>query len=386
MPDYPFSATLKSFITLVFCALLASFHVAAQAPSGSAPAKTGAPADPAGQGGAAPIIVEVARVKASSLIDDVSAVGTVRSNETVVLRPEISGRIVAINFREGQAVRKGQTLISLDASILAAEIAQAKAELELSRANLQRNNELLAKNFVSQRARDEAASNLHVLEARIALSRARYDKSIIRAPFSGTVGLRQVAVGDYVKEGADMVTLEDSGTVKVDFRLPERLLAQVRSGQKLSVTVDSMPNKVFEATVDVVDPQVDSNGRSFLVRGRLANPQGHLRGGMFARVRLNMGERKDALMIPEEAVVSSTTPQGNASFVFRVADGKATRVPVQTGLRRAGSVEVRSGLAVDDVVVIAGQIKIRGNESPVRVLEEAAPVRGSPTGAQKAAS
>jgi membrane fusion protein, multidrug efflux system len=342
-------------------------------------APTGAPRAPAGPGGpggppgaGAPIAVEVAPAKPADFADEVGAVGTVRANESVVIRPEISGRVAKLHFQEGQLVKRGQVLVSLDASVLAAEIQQAKAELALSRNNFKRTEELAAKEFVSARAKDEAAANLQVQEAKIALAEARLSKSTIRAPFAGRVGLRQIAVGDYVREGADMFGLEDMSTVKIDFRLPERYLATVRTGQRVSMNTDALPGKEFAAQVELIDPLVDANTRSFLVRGKLANPQGALRAGMFARVRLALSDRAGVLMVPEEAVTLTPSQGGNASFVFKVAEGKAIRTRVETGARRNAQVEIKSGLAAGDLVVTAGQIKIRGNEAPVRVIQASA--------------
>jgi membrane fusion protein, multidrug efflux system len=357
--------------------------VHAQAPVGQPARPAGGPPGAAGgpPAGGPPVTVEVTRIATANLVDDVAAVGSIRANESVMLRPEISGRIVRINFREGQAVRRGTSLIELDASVLDAEIAQTRAELALARSNSQRTDDLHAKNFVSERARDEARSNLQVVEARLALAQARRDRSVIRAPFDGVVGIRQVAVGDFVREGADLVSIEDSRSVKIDFRLPERYLPQVRSGQKLAVTLDSLPGKTIDASVDVIDPQVDANGRSFLVRARAGNAEGLLRNGMFARVRLVLDTRNNAILVPEEAIVSAVTPRGNANFVYKVAGDKATRVPVQLGLRRDAKVEVRGSLAAGDAVVIAGQQKLRGESATVRVLtaegKPAAPAAGA---------
>ncbi len=373
-------------------ALIVSVVHAQGAPAGQPPRPAGgaAGAPGAAPAGGPPVTVEVTRVGSANLVDDVAAVGSIRANESVMLRPEISGRVVKINFREGQRVRRGASLLELDASVLDAEIAQTRAELALARSNSQRTDDLHAKNFVSERARDEARSNLQVIEARLALAQARRDRSVIRAPFDGVVGIRQVAVGDYVREGADLVSIEDSRTVKIDFRLPERYLPQVRGGQKLSVTLDALPGKVIDATVDVIDPQVDANGRSFLVRARAGNSEGLLRNGMFARVRLVLETRSNAILVPEEAIVSAVTPRGNANFVYKVAGDKATRVPVQLGLRRDAKVEVRGALASGDAVVIAGQQKLRGESATVRVLtaegKPAAPAAGAPAAPAQAKS
>jgi len=310
---------------------------------------------PAGPPGAKAVAVETARVAAGRVREEVSAVGTLRSNESVVVRPEISGRIARIEFDEGKPVRKGQLLVALDDSVYAAELQQAKANLALQSSNYDRTVELARDNFVSANAKDQALNNLRVAEASLALAQARLAKTRILAPFSGIVGIRQVSVGDYVKEGQDLATLEDISSLKVDFRIPELYLSSLRRGQSVEVQTDAFPGKTYTAVLDAVDPLVDQNGRSLLLRGLLKNIDGALRPGMFVRTRLIIAERPNALTIPEEALM----PVGASQYVFRVRDGKAERVRVESGVRRTGRVEVVSGLDAGDVVVTAGQMKLR---------------------------
>ncbi|GAB3553108.1 efflux RND transporter periplasmic adaptor subunit [Noviherbaspirillum agri] len=311
------------------------------------------------------------------MVDDVNAVGTLRSNESVVIRPEVSGRIVKLNFADGQRVSKGQLLIAFDASVNQAEVEQAKAELGIARANYERIVDLARQKFMSDRARDESLANVHVLEAKLALAQARLSKLEIRAPFSGIVGIRNISVGDYVKDGTDLVNLEDVSSVKVDFRVPERYADLVYKGQAIEVMVDALPGKPFRAKVDAVDPQVDSAGRSALLRGRIENPEGRLKPGMFARVRLILAERENALVVPEESIV----PQGSKVMVWKVVDGNAVKTEVKTGLRRAAKVEITQGLALNDVVVTAGQIRLSKDGTPVRIAQgaNAAPSTASAT-------
>ncbi|MGH8808085.1 MAG: efflux RND transporter periplasmic adaptor subunit, partial [Noviherbaspirillum sp.] len=289
--------------------------------------------------GNGPAVVDVAKVVNVKLVDDVNAVGSIRSNEAVIIRPEVAGRISKLNFDDGQQVNKGQLLIAFDSTVNQAEVQQAKAELGIAKANFERTDDLAKRKFISERARDESLANVQVQEARLALAQARLSKLEIRAPFSGIVGIRNVSVGDYVKDGADLVNLEDISSVKVDFRIPERYVDLVRKGQAIEVLVDALPGKPFRAKVDAVDPQVDSSGRSALLRGRIANPEGKLKPGMFARVRLILAERDDALVVPEESIV----PQGAKTTVWTVVDGKAVRKEVKTGLRRAAKVEIVQG-------------------------------------------
>lgn len=335
--------------------------------AGATAARAGTAPAGAKSGGGGPAAVDVTRVTAVTLRDDVNATGTVRSNEAVVIRPEVAGRITKLNFGDGQYVKKGQLLVAFDSTVNQAEVQQAKAELSIAKANFERNDELARQKFISIRARDESAANVQVLEAKLALAQARLSKLEIKAPFSGIVGIRNVSIGDYVKDGADLVNLEDISSVKVDFRVPERFMDRVQRGQELEVVVDALPNKPFRAKVDAVDPQVDSAGRSALLRGRIDNPDGKLKPGMFARVRLTLSEREKALVVPEEAIV----PQGNKITVWKVVDGKAMRTEVKTGARRDAKVEIVEGLQLGDMVVTAGQMRLARDGSPVRIAQDA---------------
>src|SRR5690606_19248555 len=309
--------------------------------------------------------VEAARAELVSLAETIAAVGTLRAAESVVLKPEVAGRIEAIHFEGGARVRKGDLLVALDASIAAAEVRQTRAELALARANHQRSVDLARQKFLSERARDEAAANLRVLEAKLELAQARLSKTSIRAPFAGVLGLRNVSPGDYVREGDDLVTLEDVSQMKVDLRLPERYLGQLRSGQRLDVEFDAYPGRTFPATLEAIDVQVDADGRSVVARGRMPNPEGLLRSGMFAKIALTLAQREHAVMVPEEAVFAV----GEEQYVFRVEQGRAERVRVRTGLRRDGRVEIVEGVRSGEQVVTAGQLKLRPDGGEVRVVE-----------------
>ena len=323
-----------------------------------------APAGPRGAAGAL-VSVEAVKLVATTLVDDVGAVGSVRSNESIVLRPEVAGRIAAINFREGQVVRRGQTLVALDASVNRAEVDQMRAQLDLAQSNLKRTDELARGNFVSASARDEAASKMRVAEATLALARAKLSKMTLVAPFDGVVGIRNVSVGDYVKDGADLINLEDIRSVKIDFRLPERYQPQLAVGQQVDVTTDALPGQRFAAIIAAIDPLIDTNGRSVSIRARAPNPTHALRPGMFARVRVIFGERSGAILAPEEAIV----PSGSDFFIYRVIDGTARRTRVRIGARRDSRVELLDGAQSGDVVVVAGQLKLIRDAMPVNVID-----------------
>jgi membrane fusion protein (multidrug efflux system) len=327
-------------------------------------AVAGAKGDATKGGPGDPTPVEVVTLKPSVVKEDLQAVGSLRSNESVILRPEVSGRIAAIGFKDGQVVRKGQVLVALDATLNDAEVAQAQAEYDLALSNLKRSEDLASRKFISSSAQETAASNAQVAEAKLKLAQARLSKMRIVAPFDGSVGIRNVSPGDYVKDGTDLVNLEDVRVLKADFRLPERNLAQISVGQTVEVVADALPGERWQGEIDAINPKIDANGRSLEIRARLDNTSGKLRPGMFVRVRVIVGERQNALLVPEEAIV----PQGEEFFVYKVVDGEARRVPVKIGVRRAAQVEVVQGLSAGDRVVTAG-MRLSRDGQPVRILQ-----------------
>ncbi|MFZ1246921.1 MAG: efflux RND transporter periplasmic adaptor subunit, partial [Azonexus sp.] len=201
---------------------------------------------------------------------------------------------------------------------------------------------------------------------------AKAAKMRIKAPFKGMLGLRNVSVGDYVKDGQDLINIEDVATLRVDFKLPETYLGRIAKGQRVDVLSDALPGEHFNAVLDAVDPMVDQSGRAISARARLDNAAGKLRPGMFVRVRLQFGERKGVLMVPEQAIVPGGQPA-----VFKVVDGKAALTKVSLGVRRAAQVEVVEGLAEGDLVVTAGQLKLREGAS-VKTVGDGAPPAAAP--------
>ena len=286
--------------------------VAAKPGAGSAVPGAGGAGGPRGPGGAGgPPAVEVAKVEVVRLEDDSQAVGSLRARQGVVLKPEVSGRIQTLSFGDGQRIQKGQLMVQLDDTLQQAQLKQAEASAAIARTNLQRSRELAAQNFVSQSAVDQNAAALEVAQAQVALAQAQISRMKTLAPFDGITGIRSVSVGDYVKDGADLVMIEDVSSLWVDFRLPERYLSRLKPGQGVEVVLDAIPDRNFKAQVDAIDAQLDANGRSVLVRARMANVDGRLRGGMFARVRAVFDVRNKALVVPEEALV----PLGNGRLL-----------------------------------------------------------------------
>ena len=301
-----------------------------------------------------PTAVETTKPKLDAVVESVAAVGSLRAAESVVLKPELPGRIEKIHFEEGQRVAKGDPLFTLDASLIRAEVKEWEANVAMTEREAARAKELIEKKLTSQSDVDAKISANAVNQARLSSAKTRLDKTVIRAPFGGIVGLRTVSPGAYVAIGDPLVTLTQVDPLKLDVRVPEIYLARVAAGQKLSAELDAFPGQKFAGSVAAVDPQLDPNGRSVVLRASLANPDGKLRPGLFARVSLELGKRENAMLLPEQAL----WPQGEKQMVYVVKDGKADLVEVKIGARRAGWVEILSGLTPQSEVVTAGQLKI----------------------------
>lgn len=299
--------------------------------------------------------VDTARVEARTLEWKVETVGNLRANEAIVLRPEIDGRITTIEFEEGERARRGQVLMRLDDSIYAAELAQAEARLALGQTNFERADSMKKQGYGSDQEKDRTASELRVNRAEVALVQARLAKTRLLAPFDGLLGLRKVSVGDYVQPGTDLVSLFDLSVLKVDFRIPEIHASRVNVGQRIKMTLDAYPGQLFTGEVYAIDPQIDLNGRSLLLRARIPNSDGALRAGLFARVELILSSNDNVLMVPETALV----PTGEKQFVYRVVEGKAVWTQIEKGMRQGEMVEVREGLQAGELVVTAGHLKIQ---------------------------
>jgi len=306
--------------------------------------------------------VEAVVVGTQALTQSVRAVGTLNSQDAVILRPEISGRIAAINFEEGGEVHAGDVLLELDAAIARAELEQAQAAMDLAQSQFNRAQQLTQKGFISQQARDESGSELKVKQAAVSLAQAQLDKTRIKAPFDGLIGLRQVSLGDYVSPGQDLAPLQSIDPLNVDFRIPEQFLGQVRVGAPIVLSFDSMPGVTKEGMVDAISPLIEVGGRSILLRAKVPNDDRLLRPGMFARVQLQFTEKR-ALVVPEAAIA----PSGDGNAIYVVEAGKARRVEVILGLRQQSMVEVVGEVEEGDHVIVAGLQKVFDG-TPVDVL------------------
>lgn len=329
-------------------ALVANSAVLAQSASGGSP-----PATP----------VEAASVRTENLIVEINAIGSLIAAESVTLRPEIPGLIDTINFKEGDSVEKGVVLVTLEAAEYRARLDQSSANLKIRQLSFDRVKRLLEKNLTSQQQYDQEVALLDEARAARTVDDQRLRKTVLRAPFNGTLGLRLVSPGEFVKDGDDLVEITDISSLKLDFQVPEVHLTELRIGQTVNIETDAYPGESFVGEVYVIAPRLETASRSVLLRARVENNDRRLRPGMFGRVKLNVAEKKNALMIPEEAL----WPVGNQQYVYRVLDGAVHMTPITIGYRRRAVVEVTSGLTATDAVVTAGQMKIRDG-APVTII------------------
>ena len=344
-------------------AILLAF-VAGTALALSLPSFAQAPKDaPKGPPPAMPVKAAAARI--APAVDEVGAVGTLRADEAVTIRPEIAGRVVEFRFSEGQAVARGAVLVKLDQSELAAVAESSRAQLKLEEQKLERSEDLQRKGFISQQGLDDQKTSLARARAKLAEDEARLSKTEMRAAFPGVAGLRQVSEGQYVAAGTDIVRLEKIDQLKLDFRIPESYIGKLKTGQPLKVLVDAYPDRGFTGSIYAIEPGVDDQTRTIQLRARVANPELKLRPGMFGRVLVQLGVREKAIWIPEAAIV----PKGQDTTVYRVIDGKIDVVRVRTGVRKVGEVEIVKGLAEGEVVVTEGTQKV-GPGSSVLLLDK----------------
>jgi membrane fusion protein (multidrug efflux system) len=322
---------------------------------------------PAGKPGGFAIPVEAVKVTIGKVVESVPAVGTLRSNESVIIAPEIAGRISQLDVKEGEKIAAGTVIALLDQSVYQAQIAQIEASLALSKINYQRATDLLQKNYGTAKSKDEAEEKLREDQASLTLAEAQLAKTRLAAPFDGVLGLRKVSIGQYLSPGDAIVNLEQIDPLKVDFRVPEAYFAIVQVGQTIALDIDALPGKQFTGTVYAIDPLLDQNGRAIVIRARIPNPESRLKPGLFVRVSLIYATRDNTILVPEQSIV----PIGEKKFVFTVVDGKAKQVAIRTGERVKTMVEVVEGLKPNDVVVTAGQIKIRDGAAVQAALQAA---------------
>lgn len=322
--------------------------------------------------------VEATKAESATLRQTVQAVGSLIAQEGVVVRPEISGRVTQIFFNEGQKVDKGAPLMRLDDSVNKAQLSQAEAQLNLAQRNYTRAVALVGRGAGTEQARDQAASDQRTASAALDLARANLDKTLLSAPFAGTVGIRKVSLGDYVSPGQVLVSLQALDTMKVDFSVPESTLSYLKPTLPVDMTVASYPGEHFAGQVTAIDPLVDPATRSVSVRAIVPNLENKLRPGLFANVTLVLGEIPETVFVPASAI----WPVNDKVFVFKVENSVANMVSVEILQRESGRVALAQGsVKAGDEIVTSGQLKLAmggGQPMPVMVIPAAGAAPATP--------
>lgn len=301
-----------------------------------------------------PVHIEGQRVKVGPMSRRIVTVGKLGANKSVMIRAEMPGIIADMPFREGDDVREGDLLFQFKDADIQAELAQAQSELDLYTASFERIDQLRNQRIESLKNLDEVRARRDMAKAKVEAAQAKLAKSRIEAPFDGTIGLSQFNQGAFVQAAQELVMLVDNSVLLVDFKAPESYLNDISVGQTAEVKLDGF-NKVFRANVEAIDSRIDPQSHSIAIRASLPNDERNLRSGLFATVSLIIGEKSNALMVPEAAVQR----EGDIEYVWFVQDGKADRKRIVTGTRENAFMEVvAGGLRPDEIVVTSGHLKL----------------------------
>lgn len=308
-----------------------------------------------GAAGPPPVPVEVVVAAVDTVVDAIAATGQIEAVQSIVVRAEATGKVMEIPAREGGAVAQGAPLVRVDDAELRAEVARAEADRDLARQALERTRELLARDAASRADLERAEATARSTQAALDLLQVRLVRTTVHAPFAGIVGARQVSLGDYVTPAVPLMTLETVDPQRAVFAVAERYAEALRLGQTVSFQVAALPGRQFQGTVDFISPAVDSTSRAIVVKARVRNPRRDLQAGMFLDLRLASAVRPRAVVVPEEALV----PLEGAVYVWVIQDGAAVRREAVIGVRTPGFVEIRSGVAPGEHVVVTGQVRLQ---------------------------
>lgn len=312
-----------------------------------------------------PATVEAARALQETLSSRIKVAGLLKANESILLRNEVEGKINKIFYEGGSYVEKDAILLTLEDALYKAQLDEAKSQLVAAEAQYKRLDELMKKGYATKKDFDKALSDYETAKARLESAATKLSQTVIRAPFEGFLGLRDVSPGAVLKPGQDLMSLEDLDPLRVEFKVPESEAQRVALNQKVEVFVGNDESERHEAVVDAIDSKVDPVGHNLTIRATLHNHNGHLKSGQFANVYVPVGGEKEVVTVPEAAVESV----GKTEHVFIVEDNVVRKVEVKTGRREQGKVEIIAGVKKGDLVVTAGHLKI-GNGSEVTVVSK----------------
>ena len=320
--------------------------------------------------------VVVAEARTERVVESLSRVADIEANEMVEIKSEVDGVVQELPFQEGQKVKKGDLLVQLDETKLAATLAQAEANFKLSQANFERSKQLFEDKLISTQEFDQNAAVYQANQANLDLVRRQLRDAKIFAPFEGVVSSRQVSPGQIISKNTIITWLIDSDPVKVEFHVPEKFLGQVKEKQKIEIQVEAFPDQKFTGEVFFVSPYVDPTNRTALIKAYIPNPETTLKPGMFANLDLTLVVRENSTVIPEAAVTQILT-NSQAMVIAVDESGTAQLRKIKTGVRLVGGIEVVEGLKAGERVIVEGLQKVVPG-APVRI----APPPGTAPGGQ----
>jgi len=304
-----------------------------------------------------PVQVVAIAAKQQPVSETLSAIGTVTANEIVEIKSETDGTIEEILFEEGQQIKKGQLLLKLDETKLAAAVAEAEANFRLSKATFERTEQLFKGKLISQQEFDQAASAYALNEATLQLKKRDLKDTRIYAPFAGMIGARNISPGQVISKNSSLIWLVSYDPVKVEFNIPERFLGQVQINQTLAITVAAYNDRQFDGKVFFISPYIDTTNRTALIKAQVPNPKNDLKPGMFANLDLTLKIRDKAIVIPEAALFQ-LLDQDRARLFIVGADNTAQLREVKLGVHLPGRVEILSGVRAGEKVIVEGLQKI----------------------------
>lgn len=311
-----------------------------------------------------PVVVETAKAQQTVWQTRVQSVGSLSAFEGIAVRPEISGRITKIYFKSGQKINAGDPLVQINPELYYAQLMQAEAKLKLAEISFQRMQKLYRQRAVAKIDFDKAAAELQSAQGEVGVIKATLNQALVKAPFSGRLGLREVSLGDYTSPDQEITNLQQLDPLRVDFAIPEVYLGKLAIGQTVLVQTDAYPDKVFTGRVFAFDAQVNRQTRSLGVRASIPNKDEKLLPGIFVQVTLLAGEQKKVVTVPQTALVY----QPDGYYIFKAVNDKAIKTKVIIGERDQNNIVITQGIQAGDVIIIAGKLKLQSG-APIIVRQ-----------------
>lgn len=291
----------------------------------------------------------------SKLHEKIGSIGTLEADEATLIKSEVTGKVAKIDFKEGQTMKQGDLILQIEDDSYREELKFAEAAFELAKLTFNRNIELQKSGAVALQAKDESEASVRKMEAEYEIKKIRLGKTQIKVPFDGIVGMSPISLGAYLNVGDPIVNISAIDPLYMQFSVPQKYLSNIKDEEEVIITTDAWPGREFKGHISAIDPQIDVDTRNITIKALVPNTEGLLRPGLFSYVDLGIAEIDDALLVPEEALIPAT----DLVTVMKVVDNRAQVARVKVGVRQNGMVEIKEGLEAGEVVISAGNLKVR---------------------------